>query len=500
MKKFFRYHLTTLFLSTLYLLLFTFAYSQSGWGPDVRLTYLNEGTVYKPRIAVSGDTLHIVWYQRFIVDTVIVIEVMYKRSTDRGETWTQDTILSPLSPGASNMPEIAVSGSTVHVAWDEEVGDSVLYIRSTDGGMNWTAPITITQAGFNPLVGVHGDTVFIKWGTTTGSYYKLSYNGGVSWSPQYQIPRQPLSDRKVQINGSYIHLSPEGYPTDTSVIFEVFHQYSSDCGQSWSQPVMLSEQDIWHSFGSVIAIEEDSMVYVDWTDGKNTPYPYTGNIFLRVSSNYGASWDTIQNMTTLYRAKRPDIATQGDDVHVVWMDDRDYPGSPPFDSFEIYYRYSSDRGNTWGPETRLTYDPNDSEDPRLAVDAGFVYLVWADNRDLDSIWRGYEVYFKRGNIEVGIEAEKDIFLSLLNFQILSSICRDEVRCYCDLSKSQDWTIDIFDILGRKVWEYSGTGKRVWVMWGCKDKRGEEVRTGVYFVRLRTEGKSYQQKVIILKGG
>jgi hypothetical protein len=35
--------------------------------------------------------------------------------------------------------------------------------------------------------------------------------------------------------------------------------------------------------------------------------------------------------------------------------------------------------------------------------------------------------------------------------------------------------------------------------GCKDKRGKEVRSGVYFIRLQTEKKSYQQKVIILGG-
>ncbi len=475
-----------------------FLNAQIVWGPDVRLTYYVRGYIYSPKIAASGDTLHVVWYADW-VDSVEYIEVFYKRSTDRGETWTSDTVLSPVPSGASQVPDIAVSGSVVHVAWTEEAGDSVVYIRSTDSGRNWMAPLTITQAGFNALVGVSGDTVFVEWGTTAGSYYRLSYDGGATWSAQYQIPRRPLGDRKVQIMDQYIHLAPCGYPSDTSVILEVFHQYSSDCGQTWSQPVILSEQDIWGGQWSSIAVDQDSNIYVDWWDYKNSPYAWTGSIFTRIGSNNGAAWDTIQNITTLYRAKRPDIAAQDSNVHVVWMDQRDYPGSP-FDSFEVYYRYSSDRGNTWSLETRLTNDPHQSTTPRLAVDSGFVYLVWADNRDLDSLWRGYEVYFKRGNIEVGVKTEKDILSSPLIFQILPSISRDKVRCYYDLLKSQAWTVDILDILGRKVRHFTGYGQRGEVIWGCRDKRGKKVRSGVYFIRLQAGEKSFQQKVIILKGG
>jgi hypothetical protein len=424
---------------------------------------------------------------------------MYKRSTDRGETWTQDTILSPIPPGVSNMPDIAVSGSVVHVAWTEEAGDSVVYIRSTDGGRTWATPITITQAGFNALVGVSGDTVFIEWGTTTGSYYRLSYNGGATWSTQYQIPRQQLGDKKVQMKDSYIHLAPHGYPTDTSVIFEVFHQYSSDCGQTWSEPLMLSEQDIWGGQWSSIAVDHDSNVYVDWWDYKNSPYAWTGSIFIRNGASNGATWDTIQNITTLYRARISDIAAFSNDVHVVWMDQRDYPGSP-FDSFEIYYRYSSNKGNTWGPETRLTNDPHQSTTPRLAADSGFVYLVWADNRDLDSIWYGYEVYFKRGDYIPGVEMKKTMFPLGWVFQVFPSLSRDKIWCYYNFSESENWVIGIYDILGREIQQYAGSGREGQVIWDSKEVRGKEVRSGVYFIRLQVEKKSYQQKVIILRGG
>lgn len=481
-------------LLTAYILLPTVSYAQVIWGPDVRLTYLNEGTVYSPRITDSSDTLHIVWYQRFIVDTVIVTEVMYKRSTDRGGTWTQDTILSPLSPGASNIPDIAVSGSVVHVAWKEEAGDSILYTRSTNSGRDWEIPRTLSPSGFPVDIGVSGDTVLVYWGTTTAAYLSISTDAGFSWLPAQQVPKDRASiDDAIAVCLPFLHLTFQG----NTVPIEILYQRSTDIGQTWSLPIMLSEPDMWTGQIPSIATDNDSNVYVDWWDYKESPYAWTGSIFLRKGVNNGTAWDTIQNLTTLYRARISDIAVQDSNVHVVWMDHRDYPGSP-FDSFEIYYRYSSDKGNTWGPETRLTYEPHQSTTPRLAVDSGFVYLVWADNRDLDSAGRGYEVYFKRGDYEGGIDSKQNGELCHLVFYVYPNPSQCVVNCYCDLLKSQAWTIDIFDILGRKVRQYAGSGKRGDVIWDGKDEKGKEVRSGVYFIRLQTGIMIYQQKVVLLK--
>jgi len=459
------------------------------------LTYYVRGTAYLPKIAVSGDTIHIVWYENWI-DTVEYIEVMYKRSTDRGETWTQDTILSPLSPGASKMPDIAVSGSTVHVAWNEEVGDSILYTRSTNSGREWDIPKTLSSSGFVVDIGVSGDSVIVYWGTTTAAYLSISTDAGFSWLPAQQIPKERAAiDDDIAVCLPFLHLTYEG---DT-VPVEIYYQRSSDVGQTWSDSIMLSEADMWTGQIPSIAVDHDSNVYVDWWDYKNSPYAWTGSIFFRKSVNSGATWDTIQNITTLYRARLSDIAVFGNDVHIVWLDQRNYPGSP-FDSFEIYYRYSSNKGNTWGPETRLTNDPCDSQWPRLAVDTGFVYLVWADNRDLDSIWRCYEIYFKRGHIEVGIETEKYVLSSPQIFQITPSLSRDEVRCYYNLSQSRGWMIDVFDVCGRKVWHSEGFAQRGEVIWDCKDNRGKEVRNGVYFIRFKVGEMIHQKKVVIIKGG
>ncbi len=481
-------------LSTFYFLLPTsYLYSQIGWGPDLRLTDYPNATAYQPKIVVSGDTIHVVWWEHW-ADTITNYEVMYKRSSDRGETWTQDTILSPLAPGASYSPVIGVSGPVVYVVWNEEVGDSILYTRSTNSGREWNIPKTLSSSGFVVDIEVSGDSVFVYWGTTTAAYLSISTNCGFSWLPAQQVPknRAGFSD-DIAVHLPFLHLVYGG----TTSPADIYYKHSTNIGQTWCDSIMLSENDIWTGQYPSIAVDRDSNIYVDWWDYKNSPYAWTGSIFFRRSLDNSASWDTIQNITTLYRAKLSHITVFENNVHIVWLDQRDYPGSP-FDSFEIYYRYSSNRGNSWGPETRLTNDPNDSQDARLAVNSTGVYLVWADNRDLDSLSHNYEVWFKRGDYEGGISERKEI--SPQSFLVYSNPSCGAVRYCWRVLDEERCIIEVFDIQGRKVWSCMRDKAPKGVVWDGRDKKGKEVRTGVYFIRLRTGKNNYQQKVVLLRAG
>jgi hypothetical protein len=77
------------------------------------------------------------------------------------------------------------------------------------------------------------------------------------------------------------------------------------------------------------------------------------------------------------------MATNGNTVHIAWYDNRD-------GNIEIYYKRSTDKGVTWGTDTRLTNNSAVSEWPALSVSGSLVYIVWYDNRD-----GNYELYFKR---------------------------------------------------------------------------------------------------------
>ena len=71
----------------------------------------------------------------------------------------------------------------------------------------------------------------------------------------------------------------------------------------------------------------------------------------------------------------------------------------------------------------------------------------------------------------------------------------------DLPEAAPVTLQIYDILGRKVWEYEqnsfNTGSYE-IVWDGSNNYGQQVAAGVYIIRMTTPEFSSQQKVVYLK--
>ena len=71
----------------------------------------------------------------------------------------------------------------------------------------------------------------------------------------------------------------------------------------------------------------------------------------------------------------------------------------------------------------------------------------------------------------------------------------------DLPKSSFVSLDIYDVLGRKVTtlinEHLAAGSKR-VQWDGRDNAGAEVASGVYFYRLRTGDQVEVKKMVLLK--
>jgi hypothetical protein len=92
------------------------------------------------------------------------------------------------------------------------------------------------------------------------------------------------------------------------------------------------------------------------------------------------------------------VAGEGNEVYVVWSDNRDDPDY--YGNRDIYINRSSDGGASWPEEgVRLDSDPKGaghSIQPQLCVEGGTAYVVWLDLRD----WPG-EIYFNRASSSAG---------------------------------------------------------------------------------------------------
>ncbi|MFZ4592013.1 MAG: T9SS type A sorting domain-containing protein [Ignavibacteria bacterium] len=185
------------------------------WGTDIRLT---NNTAYSitPSIGVSGSFVYIVWPD--IRDGNY--EIYYKRSTDSGINWEADTRLTN-SAGSSYFSSTAISGSDIHVVWRDtrDGNDEIYYKRSTNAGANWEEDTRLTNntaTSYNPSVAISGSVVHVVWYDNRDSNYEIYYkrnptgNVGIqnintempskySLSQNYPNPFNPTTNMKFSI-------------------------------------------------------------------------------------------------------------------------------------------------------------------------------------------------------------------------------------------------------------------------------------------------------------
>ncbi len=482
------------FLTSYFLSLASNLSAQSGWSEDRRLTF-DYAYSADPRSACWGDTIHLVWWKNYL-DSLSNYrdEVFYKRSTDAGATWGADVLLTPEDSISAVTPSIAVWGGNVHVAWKESYAYyyAICYRKSTDGGNTWGIIDTLhktNMAGMrgNPRLCVYSDTVCLVTTRDDGNIlFMKSTDNGVSWDSADVIgdgAAHPSFKMSKSIS-FYLMLS-----VAASEITEILFYKSTDAGETWSDSQVISENDGIGSQRPAMDTDDSSGIHITWYDYKYSPYPWTGDIFYRASSDSGNTWEEIDSLTVVHRATASDILAEGSNLHLVWMDDRNGFGN----NFEIYYRMSTDLGQTWESEVRLTNASFHSRNPSLACDGDFLHLFWSDQRDSGNTGP-WMLYYKRKTL-VGINEEMIVKPYSVGIILnCSTILKGNSLIYYDLGTNDGGEIMILDIIGRVVETFpvhQVSGEFVFDF-------NKEVCDGIYFIMLRAGEEYTTKKVVVVK--
>ena len=180
------------------------------WGPESQLTY--SSTAYWPSICAAGPVVHVVWREKCDGNK----EIYYKRSTDGGITWEADIRLTN-DPANSQYPCISANDLVVHIVWkDDRYGNyAIFYKRSEDGGLSWGVDTWLTDSYgqvWGPSLAVSGSAVHIVWDDNPDGdfeiYYKRSENGGLSWGENTRLTNA-LGDSKypyIAVSGPKVHV------------------------------------------------------------------------------------------------------------------------------------------------------------------------------------------------------------------------------------------------------------------------------------------------------
>jgi hypothetical protein len=440
-----RKDLTSSFLPTLAtaLLLFIAPPLSAQWEPDLRLTYDNNisytyGNSNGWNIAANGDTIHVVWYDMRDGND----EIYYKRSLDGGTTWGSDIRLTNDSSN-SWFPSIATTpGGRVHVVWqdDRNGNPEIYYLLSTDGGTTWRREVRLTRdskASGAPVVGVSGSDVHVVWDDERYGegeiLYKRSTNGGLNWRRDIRLTYDSASSYNPTIA-----VTPTG---EVHVLWEdtrtgnvaIFYKRSTDYGSTWAPETTLMNSTSPSLSPSVAA--SGSFVHMVCFGGIR-------DIYYRSSRDRGETWGTVFNISdNAYPSMAPSIGVNGTYVHVVWNDARD-------GNDEIYYRRSVNNGTNWEPTTRLTNNPFESRFSSVATSGSKVHVLWMDNRD-----ENYEIYYKRNRTgSSGTETAEERGQRL---EVRITAKPNPFTSFASVPGQEKETFDLYDIAGRKAGTYRG---------------------------------------------
>lgn len=470
------------------------------WGSDVRLTvdtfesYTSNNNAWC--IAASGDTVHVVWYDGRDGN----YEIYYKRSDDGGLIWGADARLTS-DANSSYTPAVAVCGAEVHVVWedDRDQETKVYYKHSSDNGTIWGPDVRITDnAGAQgiPSVAVAAGVVYVAWvdfGMMGNSeiWCGRSTDAGTTWEDACQLSYASgySVHPSIAVSGSNVHVAWH----DSRYGWwnnEIYYNRSTDGGVTWGVETQLTQDTTFSNLPSIAVSGSD--VYITWEEMRDGNF----EMYYKRSTNNGETWGTDTRLTSdPGDSHGPSLAASDGNLHLVWQENRD-------GNDEVYYKRSTDHGTSWDADVRLTDDMSISGFPSIAVSGPVLHVIWYDERDGNS-----EVYYKRnpaGN--PGIHEYTDGVAQVLSLAAAPNPFAKLTKIRCMIQDAgytmQNPVLSVYDAAGREVKSFDHES---WIVdresvfsWDGCDDEGRQLGAGVYFVRLSTGVGSATEKLLLVR--
>jgi hypothetical protein len=349
-------------------------------------------------------------------DGLINYEIFVKKSVDGGQTFGDEINLSN-NPGFSEHPQIAASGNNVYVAWIDDsplVGSSsqvednkkIMFKKSTDSGNTFGETITLSNVqaadSSNLEMAAAGNNVYAVWQVTplppqfnsdqdnvqsAGIFLAMSEDNGETFQEAKSLsdnvlksyPKVAAYQNKVYViwNVGIIgdNTGPENNSNNNDSSFDngIYLTKSFDGGRTFDDTLKLNAN--WNSVGESQIAASGNSVYVVW--GGNPDEKVAGNLFYTSSLDNGASFSAARTLTERNTLNAEiAAANNGNEVYLAWQ------GVLPNDNEEIFVKKSTDNGTTF---TELSENVSNNEgisectSISISEESAKVYLAWEDS-------------------------------------------------------------------------------------------------------------------------
>jgi hypothetical protein len=166
---------------------------------------------------------------------------------------------------------------------------------------------------------------------------------------------------------------------------EIFYRRSTDAGVNWGHRIpVVSSGTAEYPCSLEVS---GSTLHLFWPDARGG----TWEVFYKRSTDDGNTWGPETPLTRTANLFRMGTAISGSALHVVWGGTNRTDGLG--DSSAIYYLHSTTGGVTWEPIVQLAASSS-GERPAVAAFSNFVHVTWFDKRDATQSW-DTEIYYKR---------------------------------------------------------------------------------------------------------
>lgn len=232
----------------------------------------------------------------------------------------------------SQRASISVDGEgSINVAWQETWIQEIRFSRSNDEGDIFIAPIVVMP----------------------------------------NVPRYSYGDNDIVATGKGIHI--------TFVVFDkIFggaenaYSRSTDGGETFSYPIIVSNVDLINSYGPSIAADGNNRIGIVWTDS-DLIGTSGSSIFYCGSVDNGDTFSTPMILVGNAPVSGPDIAISSGNIYVVWS-----AGEHGIQE-GIFFSRSLDGGVTFSEPNIISNFSDYSGVSNIAVDSsGNIYVVWEE--------------------------------------------------------------------------------------------------------------------------
>jgi hypothetical protein len=225
----------------------------------------------------------------------------------------------------------------------------------------------------------NGVDVYVMWSTRGNVYAVASHNSGASFSAPLQITNEqyiyyyPNGGTVLTTDGTVVMAAAEypekGNNTKNTGPINIVAFRSTNGGVSWQRTVVdVLNTGASFATSSVATVASDAAGNLVLLYSGSTSVGANGKVYVRLSSDSGATWSAAAEMTTQAGgadATSVAAAGKGSEFVITWMDNRG-------GGWNVWERQSTNAGGTWTADAKVS-DASSGASYKTALGFGLPY-------------------------------------------------------------------------------------------------------------------------------